>query len=227
LRVIGVLNWFDEEPAWLAACVASMSKLCSDVVAFDGAYGTFPTLAPRSSPAQAETIIRTADSLGMGWTLHGRPERWLGGEVEKRARLLEVAAALAEQGQDWLLVLDADEVLSDVWSGTRSQLAETDLDVADVSRTDAWNGRAPVRRLFRVLPGITCEQTHYTVTARRDGRKVYLCGEPRVHELVEALPLLDVEIVDRGEERDPDRKAAKAAYYAKAMPREQEALVGD
>jgi hypothetical protein len=217
VRVIGLLNWYDERPSWLAACVASMSNLCDFVVAFDGAYARFPTLSPRSSPDQAETIARTANGLGMACVTYSPREKWWGGEVEKRAALFNVASAFATP-DDWFLVLDADEELQ---SANRNALSATDLDVAEIQTTDGWGkGLFPVRRLFRALPGITVEQAHYVVTARKDGRKVVLCGNPDVHAQESPLFLPDVRIIHRAEERDPERKQQKADYYAWAMPAE-------
>lgn len=223
MRVIGLLNWFDEKPSWLAATVGSMSKLCDHVVAFDGAYGRFPSLDFRSSPEQAETIIRTADGLGMGWTVYAQKEKWWGGEVEKRAAMLHVASQIADPS-DWFLILDADEILTDVWSGTRTQLSETDLDVAEVIIGDSDGGVAPIRRLFRALPNITTEQAHYVVTATKDGRTVVLCGDRAVHTQEPSLYLPDVKIIHRRYERDPERQNQKHQYYADAMPIEQRAL---
>lgn len=200
-----------------------MSKLCGSVVAFDGAYGLFPGTKSVSSPLEAETVLRTADALGMGCTIHRPSEKWWGGELEKRSMLMQVAAATVDP-DDWLLVLDADEILTDVWSGTRTQLAETDRNVAEVSITGNHGGIAPIRRLFRAFPGIGVESTHYTVTAFVGGRKVYLSGDPNVHAMEEALPILDVRIVHREDERDPDRKARKMEYYANAIPQEQRHL---
>lgn len=227
MRVYGLLSWFDEEPSWLSACVASMSKLCSDVIAFDGAYGLYPSLEARSAPVQAETIARTADALGMAWTIHVPQEKWWEGEVSKRAAMLALAATLATPS-DWLLVLDADEILRDVWSGTRGQLLETDLDVAELTIVDAWGGRAPIRRLFRALPGITCEETHYNVKVYEGSSPRYLAGDPlnAAATFSPALPMLDLTIQHRGEDRTPERKAAKAAYYERAIPLEQAKLIG-
>ena len=223
MRVVGCLSWYAEKPSWLAACVSSMSRLCDHVVAFDGAYARFPTDQPRSRPDEAEVIARTADGLGMGWTIHTPREKWWGGEVEKRAAMFRAASIITET-EDWLLVLDADEVLADVWGGTRTMLADASEDVAEVMITDEHGGRAPIRRLFRALPDITVEQAHYVVTARKDGEKVVLCGDRKAHTEVPALGLHDVLIRHRASERDPARNAQKQLYYSSAMPHEQEAL---
>ncbi|HXJ65633.1 MAG TPA: hypothetical protein VNN79_17895 [Actinomycetota bacterium] len=223
MRVIGVLSWYSEKPSWLAACVSSMGRLCDHVVAFDGAYARFPTDQARSRPDEAETIARTADGLGMGWTIHSPREKWWGGEVEKRAAMLRAAANLAEP-DDWILSLDADEVLADVWGGTRTVLSDATEDVGEVMITDENQGRAPIRRLFRALPELTVEQAHYVVTARKGSEKIVLVGDRKVHNEVPALPLHDVLIRHRQSERDPERKAQKQLYYTSAMPHEQEAL---
>ena len=223
MKVIGLLSWYSEKPSWLANCVASMGRLCDHVVAFDGAYARFPTDVPRSRPDEAETIMRTADGLGMGWTIYTPREKWWGGEVEKRAAMFRAGMVVAEP-DDWFLVLDADEVLADAWGGTRSVLADAVEDVAEIMITDEHQGRAPIRRLFRALPEITVEQAHYVVTARKDGEKVVLVGDRKFHLEEPALGLHDVLIRHRASERDPVRKQQKQLYYSQGIPAEQEAL---
>lgn len=225
MQVIGCLSWFNEPPSWLAGTVASMGKLCSHIVAFDGAYGMFPDQKAASSPLQADAIMRTADGLGLGCTIHRPMEKWWAGEVDKRSKMLQVASTFTYGPEDWILVQDADEILVEAWSGTRTQLTETDKDVAEITFTDAWGGRFGIRRLFRALPGLRVEYTHYTVVAEKDGRKVCLNGDEKHYTIEEALRLPDVRLLDRSDERDAERRAAKQHYYAIAIPMEQQALL--
>jgi hypothetical protein len=202
-----------------------MSKICSSVVALDGAYFLFPGAIdrPKSHPEQAETIIRTAEALGMAATVMVPNEPWES-EVVKRAALFGVAGALAKP-DDWMLWLDADEVLTGV--GNPAQLDQP-LDVAEVVIWDQdYGGRCMIRRLFRALPDITVEFAHWLVTATKDGRRVVLSGYPKlVKDLEPAFTWSDIRIEHRTRERDPERRERKRRYYDLALPRERLA-VGD
>lgn len=212
MSVVGLLSWYDEEPSWLAACVASMSKFCGGIVAVDGAYLGFPGALsrPASHPVQAETILRTAEALGMACTLIVPNEPW-NSEVDKRAHMFRVGRDLG----DWLLWLDADELLTKA-----PDLGHVSLDVIEAMMWERPGGQFPIRRLFRALPDITVEFAHYVVTAVKDGRKIVLAG-PGAME-ADAQPFFRIE--HRTSERSTDRQEKKTRYLAIATPTEQQAL---
>ena len=85
MRLVAILNFYEESSQWLAALVASLQKANVDhIVAVDGAYALFPDAMtrPRSGPEQPQAIIECAHTLGIGCTIHRTRSAWGGNEVE-------------------------------------------------------------------------------------------------------------------------------------------------
>ncbi|GHA01471.1 hypothetical protein ACFOOM_12135 [Streptomyces echinoruber] len=215
MRIIGLLSWYEEPASWLAECVASAAKLCDHLIAIDGPYALFPgsTRRPASGSEQADTIARTAAGAGIGCTIHVPRQPWWGGEVEKRDFMFRLAAPMTTAA-DWLLRIDADEVLTDVPPDTRELLAASRLDVAEVTIWDRDDGsQHPFRCLFRALPGLAIEQAHYVVTAPGEHGKRVLVGNSTVHTPEPAEALWDVRLEHRTRQRPQHRQQQKQRYY--------------
>lgn len=225
MSVIALLSWYEEQPGWLAECVASVAKLCDHIIAVDGPYALFPGALrrPASGTDQAETILRTAAGAGIGCTIHAPRRPWWGNEVEKRDHMFRLGGTFAEPG-DWFLRIDADEVLSDVPADTAERLGASDANVAEVLIWDRDGGQHPFRCLFRALPGLRIEQAHYVVTAMVDGQRRVLCGNSSVHDVEPAEQLLDVRLEHRTQQRSPRRWALKHEYWAARADLDTEAL---
>lgn len=223
MRVIGLLSWYDENPSWLAECVASAAKLCDHLIAVDGPYALFPDsmIKPLSGPEQAETILRTAHGAGIGCTVHAPAQPWWGDQVEKRDFTFRLGETVADDG-DWYLIIDGDEVLTKVPADTRAKLEDTACDVAEVmlwernvhdrinELVDASpDYRHPLRRLYRALPDMHVTQAHYVITA---GDKV-LSGAEHLHKLEPAEWLTDVVLEHRPHQRPWYRQDQKRRYY--------------
>lgn len=213
MRVIGLLCWYEEPASWLAECVASAARLCDHIIAVDGPYASFPGALrkPASGSEQADTIARTAAGAGIGVTVHVPRSPWWGGEVEKRDWMFK-AAELVTTEADWLLVIDADEALSEVPPDTRDLLGKTTLDVAELRLWDRDDSVVYDRRLLRSLRGLAVEGAHYVWTA--PGGKV-LRGNQSLHDLALAEPLWDLRMEHRNRQRPTDRQQAKREYYTK------------
>lgn len=208
-------------------CVASAARLCDHVIAVDGAYWAFPGALrrPYSSADQADAILRTAAGCGIGATIHVPRTPWLGGEVEKRDFMFRLGETFADP-DDWFLRIDADEILTTVPPDAKQRLAESEFDVAEVSiwerpseraeqLTDMSGGHGvPFRCLFRALPGITIQQAHYLVMVPTDAAPRILVGDGVVHRHEPALPLHDVVLEHRTQQRSVSRKNLKNTYYA-------------
>jgi hypothetical protein len=217
VRVIGLLSWYEEPASWLAECVASAARLCDHLVAVDGPYAQFPGALrkPASGSEQAEVIAHAAAGAGMGCTVHTPNSPWWGNEVGKRDWMFRAGSLVAEPG-DWFLRIDADEVLTQVPADTRTLLAATARDVAEVTmweRGDGQDSSFPLRVLFRALPGIGIEQAHYVVTAPGNGGTRVLCGNDTVHRVEPAEALWDVRLEHRTRQRSAMRRAQKDDYY--------------
>lgn len=240
MKVVACLSWFEESPTWLASLVASMHGFVDHVVAVDGAYFLYPDALkhPVSGPEQAEAIVQTAKALGMGCTVHVPSGPWLGNETEKRTFLFQLGVRVATPFEDWLFVVDGDDVVDRVPGDARERLAASELDVAEVSlwwRED-WErtarGRAATRwmasgegmpdewtvnhrALVRALPSLRCGFAHMIYEADRDGRTVYLRGQVDsvALPLEPAEDLTDLRVEHRHAHRNPARMRASELYY--------------
>lgn len=217
MKVVALLNWYEESPSWLAETVASAGKLCDHIIAVDGPYANFPGALnkPFSGSDQAEVIFHTAAGAGMGCTIHAPREVWWGNEVEKRAYLMELGQTITTE-DDWFLVIDADEVLTEVPADSRAKLADISRDVAELmlwERGDLDTNYG-CRRFFRALRGITYQQAHYVITAPSVSPQV-LNGSETKHKLVPAADMWDVRMEHRSKFRTDLRNALKSQYYAR------------
>lgn len=212
MRIVAVLSWYDEPVDWLRECVAS-ARFCDHLIAVDGPYAAFPHGMPSSPPDQAEAIRRAWS----GCTVHVQPEPWAG-EVAKRDYMLGLAVA---EGADWIFVIDADEVVTDVPGDLRELLAAAQLHVAEATlmyeQTPGWPlVPSQVRRLFRVLPGIGYRGAHSRVVATVDDHLVSLT-DPDLTVCEPAERIDGLRMRHRSHERSRDRQSRKADYY-KLLP---------
>lgn len=220
MKVYGLLNWYEEPPEWLAAVVASMSKICDGVVAVDGAYYLFPNALrhPVSGAVQATTIMETALSLNMSCTIHVPGEPWMGNEVEKLNEILRIAPGIPME--DWYFRLDADELLTTVPDNAREQLETTEKHVVDLRlweriETFGQTGMSPIRRLYRVLPGMSFGPAHHIISGFVDGERVYVSDLENPRHQIPALDMPDLMMEHRGHMRPKARRDDKEWYYRK------------
>jgi hypothetical protein len=238
--IVGALSWFDESPTWLAATVASCAKVCDHLVAVDGAYAAYPR-RPRGSSGteQHEAITKTAEAAGLGLTLHVPREPWRGNEVAKRNHLMGLANLVAEPWRDWILVIDADEVVleappKDVVLGMLAETTERAALVGFSQRHDHYRWMptddpehfptdpiikdcdAPsisagrTRRLFRADPSMRLEGTHYHYRVGPEDDPTDLW---QVQGAAAAADLSALVIEHRHEFRDAQRRDAGEHYY--------------
>jgi hypothetical protein len=230
MRVVALISWWEEDPSWLAATVSSAGKLCDHVVAVDGAYALMPDGTARSEPTQAEVVLRTCDALGMGCTIVRPKDVWLGNEVEKRTFCFAECRNVVTPGEDWIIVLDGDDVLTDVPEDTRTKLELTDKDVAEIVLWDreTWvkeetaaaarelelppHSTQTQRRIFRAADRIEVVGAHYCYQARHGDRVSWYWGTNN-HGLTPALALHNVRIEHRTKHRDRWRKNQAQDYY--------------
>jgi hypothetical protein len=231
VKLIGVLSFYNESPSWLSACIASMAGVCDHVVAVDGRYGRFPDDAAVSPPEQAEAIVETAVGARLPLTLHRPTEPFYGNEVEKRNLTIKLAAAIGEEMRDWLFICDADcyvvessEFLKHDLERTEhhcaSVLVEEHMDSAsegfnvDIAKQVSLpsNWRSPVTLLYRLLPKMAYQGTHYSLGGEVDGKHVWLWGHD--HAETPADLRQGIVVKHRNVERPKRRQEQAAAYYA-------------
>lgn len=215
MRIHALLSWYREDPAWLDRAIRALSRVGADhVIAVDGAYALFPRGRNRSGIAEHEAITRAAYAIHAGLTIHVPTTTWAGNEIEKRTFMFQLADHLADPG-DWLLVLDADEIITHAPSDLRARLQTSVFDVAQVTFSEAnHTGRRreyPIPILFRAGLGIRCETNHYTYVTS-DGRKLW--GNGTTDRLEPRLDLADTFKLDHlTEYRHQDRRDDAKRYY--------------
>jgi hypothetical protein len=209
MKLIGLMAWFDEQPDRLAATVSSLGFL-DHLVAIDGCYFLFPESLKRyrSPQEQLNAIVGTAYGLGIGLTLHVPDEPFAGNEVEKRNLMFKLAQQIGTE-EDWLLIVDSDEVVTKATPDLKDKLAGTDLNVATylLKEPDCNNY---VRGLMRCLPDLRVEDSHYgyrhgeRTDNWRDGY-LWVSGE-------EALELVSYLQLEHRKDRPQRRTEAKESY---------------
>lgn len=173
MKVYALCSWYDEDPRHLGRLVRSLKGFADVLVAVDGAYATFPGATAESPSVQHGALSDAVRSAGLRPYLVTPDVPWAGGEVEKRAAMFEYARQAGATADDWLLIVDADMALGYGSADTLGLLEATDCDVAEVR----WHniqidgkvaGEYRFRSMFRALPGLTVERTHWLYTVPRE-----------------------------------------------------------
>lgn len=208
MKIIGALSWYDEPEQGLTRTVRSLAGVADELVAYDGAYAAFPgaQARPTSPDGQRQAIIRAARESGITAHVLTPAKAWEGGEVEKRARITEFAARLADGG--WVFVIDGDETVLKTQNGWHARLAATDRVVAEVEFREG-DSVVKARRFFRALPGLTVEALHYRYVTG-DGRVLWgNLNEPQepTEDLSARFSMLHLPL------RTGERQERRRAYY--------------
>lgn len=237
MRLIALLCFYDESPTWLAALTASLAKAQVDhLVAVDGTYALWPNARnrPVSGPEQMETIIETCRGLGIGVTTYTPSKPFDGNEVEKRNLSIQLALLEGNLFDDWMIILDSDEVIDWCAHDFKAQLEQTDLNVASYylferddrhateARTQAGLGfdmsdvgHNSIRAIQRLLPGLRIEGAHHVFCHGYGTDKSYLWGRGDQH--IDQEPYLDLDqylkVEHRHHLRGVARNQAAKEYY--------------
>lgn len=210
MRIVALLSWYDEDPAWLARALRSArDTLAVDaIVALDGRYEHYRGPGgPRSPDDQYDAIRHTADGLPL--EIDGRDSVWPT-QIAKRAALFTLGESLTGP-DDWYLVLDADSEMVGAPTAIRRALEETRLDVATVTLIEPGKPDRPFRALFRAVRGLAPVGNHYTYTTP-DGRHLWgHITEQPVEPARDLSGLLTMR--HHTAARSAERHAAQTAYY--------------
>lgn len=245
MKLHALLCFYDAPQSWLAATVASLAKIGVDnLIAVDGRFEHFEGETVNSHFKQIETINLVCESLGMGLTMIQPQEPWYGehgGEVAKRNFMFKIAETIGEKFEDWLFIIDDDEVIIEGSPIVKRELEEAVYDVGmarmvvkndplssdqdkevQIARTIATNTLVGDQqtRFFRIMDNMTVEYAHYIYTANnREGDKVELRGVVWAREelgLKHAeiqMPQAMPVIEHRFMFRDAYRRSTKKNYY--------------
>lgn len=227
MRMIGLLSWFDEDPAFLTRAIGShaVGGLLDALVAVDGRYALYGSGACVSAPEQYAAIGEACDFYGLDLCVVTARNPWPG-EVHKRGALFRHGLAQAEVGRDWFWIIDGDNELAEHPDAdeVRGRLISTPLHVAEVILSEPgkkWQDvRRPMRQLFRALPGFAPYGRHWHYIAQDAGEWVYLWG-PR--ELtVPPLELHEIVVRHHHMDRAQERRNTAYSYYAERDSRQVE-----
>lgn len=236
MKIVAMLNFYDETPDDLSACIESISFVDA-LIALDGPYAGYPHGDKiRSDPDALEAIMDTCGKHDIRWSISQPGVPWEGNEVEKRNEMLRLALSPREWmigaeahgkklfdeapplagPEDWLLVVDTDHRWEiDSEQALRFQLQTTNFDFAEVYFGDTrfLDGRwayYELRLLMRAIPGMRYERNHYT-TVLPDGRFSNL---RRKGSTASALDITDMAHVHHlVHDRDPVRRAKQVVWY--------------
>ncbi len=202
--VTAALAWFDEPLELLDECVRHLPVMADRLVAVDGGYSRYPGAKVASPKSQAAQIRRTAKDVGIDVRIV-TPNRLWAGQVEKRSHMI----ALAGQGSDWFVGVDADHIWHGVRYTIRHELENVDaaFDTVSADMFTPPNHEQPIEEtaagewhmniadryihqewIFRSLPGLRVEQRHWWYSGLRGDKRVWLMGGPngptvRIHKL--------------------------------------------
>jgi hypothetical protein len=228
-RIAALLSFYDESPLWLSATVASLAGVVDRVVAADGAYSLYPQARASSPVEQHQALVETAAACRIPLTLHVPTAPWKNNEVEKRNATIQLARAAGCTDGWWLLVVDADMVVTRASGGLYATLDATYEDVAEVSVahhddphqnaeveraaiSGMWQTASsqPYRLLYRSSDSLRYEGSHYIV--RNDHG--FLWGNSSSQDLLPAADLtMELEFDHRSRLRDLERQTKQKAYY--------------
>jgi hypothetical protein len=229
IRLIALLNWYDETPAFLHECVESLATVGVDhLVAVDGAYHAYPDAKPTTGTRQAHTFHTACARHRIGCTVHTPQAPWAGNELEKRTFLFRLAHTIATPTEDWLLVADADELWeADTPTTLRTQLEQTPHDVATLHIREyvdtGHTNRDTARKAFRAHPtGIRVHGAHY----------IYVDGDNRVlwgvaGRDIPAHTVHGVHVTHRPAARPTHRTTMRNQYYTHRAAQRLEASAWD
>lgn len=223
--IIGLLSWWDEDPSWLTRSVAALRPFCSHLIAVDGAYesigGSYDH--PRSPGPQVDAVVAAAE--GMGLTLYQPVAPWVGDQIAKRTFMFRLADMVATPG-DWLFVIDADEIVTDIPADLTDQLeqARTDgFEACIVEQSDLPDrGSQPSRRFYLHDPSLRVEGGHFRFVAGSNGDRRLVRGDERVEDVVPAAEIRGFRFEHWSDARRPSRRQLQRAYYRKRYDLELE-----
>lgn len=207
MRLVALLSFFDEQPAFLHRLVASLPLAHIDcLVALDGRYSHYPCAYDQSPPEQYAALTKACESAGITLRLH-KPQGVYPTEMAKRTALFEKGEQATTES-DWYLIVDGDEQIQYAPDDLKQQLEHTIFDVAtaDLEQEKPHLG---FPKLFRAIRGLHVHTNHYTYMTP-DGR--YLWGNGRTTRLEPRHPTtMRIWHDERG--RTPKRRAGQVGYY--------------
>lgn len=224
ITIAAALCWYDESPDMLARCVASLAGFADIIVSLDGPYSHFPHATRRSPDEQHRAIYEAAREHRIPHAPLCHPAEPMT-QTEKRTTLYRAAASMAG-ANGWLLIIDADERLTDRGARASLERSGAGFDAATVL-VKTRGTDAPHPRMIRAHNLLTCgPQYHGMLSATgedgrriciRDRREFIMSEHPRPRRSRELDLSRQLEIHNDTDNRPDARKAAKREYIRRRM----------
>ena len=110
MKIIGLINWYNESPDDLYMCAISAYQLCDEIIAVDGRYEKFAPGMPAVSPRSNYKALEKASlDCKKPIAIHKRSTPWTD-EMQKRSFGMKEIELITDEN-DWFMYLDADEEL--------------------------------------------------------------------------------------------------------------------
>lgn len=215
MKITAMMSFWDEDPTWLRSSIEDLVSLgASRVLACDGAYALFLGGLSKSPDNQIAAIRQSCDDLDVELLLYQPPCVWLGNEVEKRQKMLDLALAISDR-EDWLAIWDVDYELVNAPDADdiHDRLLSARADVAGISFTESLSGGGwhQMRMFMRASPGIKMDGNHHTYLLPDGRRSQVLCR--LVPNAASAIDLSAIKIYHRVHERTALRRHDQTRYY--------------
>lgn len=219
MKIVALLSYFDEQPEMLVDLVESLARAgVAGIVAVDGAYAEYPDATGTTGIDQALAITGTAVENGMFATVHIPSEPWAGNEIEKRTFLFALGHQYVEPGEDWLWVVDGDEIVlidDTIVERLHSTLSTTDAHVAKVGLHEKNAGHWMLRMLFRSQPSGIFVGPYHAKYITGDKRVLWASCHQGQEDPAVTVPM--VHVLHRPLERLPERKVRRRQYAERAV----------
>lgn len=216
MKIAAALAWYDELPEHLDRCVRSLAGVCDVLVAADGAWEPFPDAEAASEPEQVEAIGEAGRAVDIDTAIIQRPHVWAS-QAEKRTRLMQFCSL--EEEADWILVIDADEFVTDCdpWL-LRDALALTRRDVAQVAIEQPDTSRRAIRRIYRAHPELAVVGAHNGYCVQERDWTRWLNRDEFAGKVASALELSDALVLghDQAGRTASRQRRSRLHYLARA-----------
>lgn len=209
--ITAMVNLFDEGPEMVVQMADELAKMgVKRCVVVEGPYALYPDFHERLYDWGEEMGALNLRLNQHGISMHGETHTvWVGNEVEKRQRALEIALDLPEP---WLLIWDVDFVavkpvdLAAVIP--RMEKLFGDFIIREDVGDSTWRNRP----FMRAVPGMRYEGNHHTIVFP-DGRRI---STGLVAKSVESWgQLMPMDILHTRHRRAEARRERQQAYYDK------------
>ena len=224
MKLIACLNIYNERGNLPRCIEALQAHGIFSIIVVDGRYRGYPGASHYSDDGTWEWLCLHGEAMGL--LVAGPPEGGWPGQEIKRTKYLRMADTIAEEG-DWLLQVDADEVLVDDLPGKdglrlREYLAElnaeppspTRAQMVYVAMRETYPDKSPSfwgpwPKLMRWQPGLYYGHEHWDVM-KPDGRRLW-CLERQL-DAQDIRLWFHFRFEHQTEKRPDQRKDDKSAY---------------